>query len=70
MKISALKKSGKKGDPYYERDFLKSETKEVRLYGLDGDDVFQITGINENGVLIRTIGGHGNDDGDLRLPDS
>ncbi len=45
----------------YERKFVGSETREIRLYGLKGDDNFNLHG-SENGKLkIRIIGGNGED---------
>jgi hypothetical protein len=41
----------------YDRIFKTSETKEIILYGLGEDDVFEITGKVKNGILIRAIGG-------------
>ncbi len=45
----------------YTRTFLRSETKEIRLYGLGGDDIFNIYGKTGKGILIRVIGGDGQD---------
>jgi hypothetical protein len=45
----------------YDRIFLRSETKEVRLYGLGGDDLFEVTGEAGKGILVRIIGGPGED---------
>ncbi len=44
----------------YERLFDPSETKEVRLYGLDGDDQFEVTG-GHSPIQLRIIGGEGQD---------
>ncbi len=41
----------------YERVFLTSETKEIRLYGLESEDIFHITGDVSRGIRIRAIGG-------------
>ncbi len=43
--------------PLYSRVFKGSETKEVRLYGLEGKDVYKIEGTVEKGPIIRVIGG-------------
>lgn len=43
--------------PFYDRTFLESETKEIRLYGLNGQDVFDITGNAEKSIRVRVIGG-------------
>ena len=62
VKISALKKADEKEGPYYERLFLKKETREIRLYGLGDDDRFLINGERGNGIRIRVIGGNGGDE--------
>lgn len=46
---------------YYQRVFDPSETKEIRLYGLSGDDVVDVEGKSEKSILVRVIGGDGND---------
>ncbi len=46
-----------KGQLLFERTFKRNETKEIRLYGLGGEDVFQITGKVKKGILIRVMGG-------------
>jgi len=53
-------KDGQKADKKYERLFIGGETKEVRLFGFDGDDKFVIHGNNDK-VKIRMIGGGGAD---------
>ena len=50
-----------KGDSLYHRIFRTSETKEVLIYGLDGNDVFHFSGTADSGVRIRAIGGQGED---------
>ena len=45
----------------YHRIFDKAETKEIRLYGLDGDDQFDVSGNYDKGSKIRMIGGKGSD---------
>lgn len=45
----------------YDRTFLTSETNEIRLYGLDGDDVFAIEGKANKSITVRAIGGKGKD---------
>lgn len=47
--------------PYFDRTFYKSETKEIRLYGLDGKDVIDISGNAPTSIRIRVIGGYGQD---------
>ncbi len=45
----------------YERIFKRSETNEIRLYGLKGDDEFLITGKVNQGIKVRIIAGGGED---------
>ena len=56
------KKKGKIQERFYHRIFDKKETKEVRLWGLGGDDKFEVTGESNKGTLVRIIGGEGSDD--------
>ncbi len=44
----------------FERIFLAEETQEVRLYGLDGNDQFQLKGEGRR-IKVRIIGGEGTD---------
>lgn len=56
-------KTSKGGDvrrEIYRRTFLSGETKELRLYGLDGNDTFVFDGAAD-GVMVRCIGGTGSD---------
>lgn len=55
------KKSREKKHKVYDRTFLRSETKEIRLYGLAGSDWFELTGEVNKGIKIRIIGGDGDD---------
>ena len=48
-------------EKFYDRTFYKKETQEIRLFGLDNDDEFNITGQANNGILVRVIGGEGDD---------
>ncbi|RMG87212.1 MAG: hypothetical protein D6714_02830 [Bacteroidetes bacterium] len=45
----------------YERTFHPGETKEIRLYGLGGDDHFHLTGTGAKGILVRMVGGADDD---------
>ncbi|HUS03197.1 MAG TPA: hypothetical protein VMY77_15770, partial [Chitinophagaceae bacterium] len=49
------KEGEKKTKPFYSRVFKSGETKEIRLYGLSGNDVYRIKG--NTGIKIRIIGG-------------
>jgi len=45
----------------YQRTFLRSETNEIRLFGLNGDDIYNVSGTTKKGITVRIIGGSGND---------
>ncbi|MGH7447865.1 MAG: BamA/TamA family outer membrane protein, partial [Longimicrobiales bacterium] len=47
--------------PYYRRTFLPSETNEVRLYLGDGDDLAIVRGAPRDAIIVRVIGGKGDD---------
>ncbi len=56
------KKNGARGKRlYYERTFNPKETKELRIYGLGGDDVFDIKGDGKSKITIRVLGNSGDD---------
>ncbi|GAB3937917.1 BamA/TamA family outer membrane protein [Larkinella terrae] len=59
--VSKLKKEGETGERLYQRIFKPDETKEVRLYGMGGDDEFIVSGSSDKGILLRIIGGKGHD---------
>jgi hypothetical protein len=60
--IYPLNSSGEKeAVPYYLKIFVANETKEIRLYGLDGNDVYSAEGQANNGIKIRIIGGPATD---------
>ena len=52
--------AGEGGNGMYERVFDPKYTKEIRLYGLEGNDHFQIEG-QKSPIKIRVIGGPGQD---------
>ncbi len=45
----------------YRRTFLRGETKEIRLYGLDGNDQFVVEGAVRRGLRVVAVGGPGAD---------
>ena len=58
VNVYKLNKNGVKStDPIYSRVFKTAETKEIRLYGLSGNDVYNINGKVNSGIVIRIIGG-------------
>lgn len=62
-------KDGKADEQFYDRVFHPNETKEVVIYGLDGDDRFELLG-EKNKIRLRVIGGTDGDEvvasGELR----
>ncbi len=55
--VRKRKKDGEIEGIIYQRLFKDNETKEIRLYGLDGEDVFEIKGDFKSKTKIRIIGG-------------
>lgn len=45
----------------YRRVFLTDETDEVRIYGMEDDDIYRISGDVDESIMVRTIGGYGDD---------
>jgi len=45
-----------KGKPFYQRTFMPAETKEIRLYGLNSEDVYDIKG-ERSPINVRIISG-------------
>ncbi len=62
VKVWSLNKDGKKKDKIYDRTFKHDETREIRVYGLDGKDEFDVEGKVNKGLKVRIIGGAGKDD--------
>jgi hypothetical protein len=61
VSIVRINKNGEVKQEVFKRKFYVNETREIRLYGLDGQDVFHITGNGNNPILIRLIGGNSTD---------
>ncbi|GAB2590781.1 hypothetical protein GCM10027190_44260 [Spirosoma areae] len=59
--VVAEKGNGQLGDTLFYRLFQPNETREIRLFGLGGDDRFIERGISKRGIRIRIIGGPGQD---------
>ncbi len=57
VSVFKRKKDGEILQTLYERTFDHAITKEVRLYGLEGEDVFDLQGKARKGLRIRIIGG-------------
>lgn len=54
-------KNGEKGVVIHEKTYNKDATKEIWLYGLDDEDVFEVAGEGDNLIKLRLIGGQNND---------
>ncbi|MBB4077496.1 hypothetical protein GGR28_000097 [Lewinella aquimaris] len=54
-------KEGQPDEKFYERTFHAVETKYVSLYGMDGDDHFELTG-ERSRIKVRVIGGTDGDE--------
>jgi len=60
VSIFALDKDGiPVKQPFYARTFRSAETKEIRLYGIAGDDLFLVNDLAERSIPVRIIGGPG-----------
>ncbi|MFD2603074.1 metallophosphoesterase [Flavobacterium suzhouense] len=44
-----------------DKTYNKRETKEIWIYGLDDDDIYEVTGKPEKAISIRLLGGQNND---------
>ncbi|HEY0356644.1 MAG TPA: hypothetical protein VGC29_10590, partial [Flavisolibacter sp.] len=51
------KKGEPKDSPYYSRTFYASQTDEINIYGLKGNDIYRVEGEGNNRIIIRIIGG-------------
>jgi hypothetical protein len=60
VKVYNIKK-GEKGKLTFQRDYLKDETKEIWVYGLDDEDVFNVSGVKKDIIPVRIVGGQNND---------
>jgi len=65
IKVYNINKEGKNGRLVYSRTFSPDITKEVRLYGMAGEDVFKVEGNSGSGIKLRIIGGDGQDQFDI-----
>ncbi|MCW8850084.1 MAG: outer membrane protein assembly factor, partial [Melioribacteraceae bacterium] len=61
VSVYNVQNEGKGKDLFYSRTFLPNETDDIRLYGLDGKDIFNISGESDKSIKVRIIGGTGKD---------
>ena len=59
--VEKINKEGEFRKVLYSRTFLTEETDEIVLYALDGNDEFVFEGSADTGILIRAVGGAGQD---------
>lgn len=61
VSVYASEREGGRGKLKYQRVFLREETGEIRVYGLEGNDSFELRGEVNAGIKVRIIGGQGDD---------
>ncbi len=63
INIYKITNQGKtKENPFYSRIFYASETKEIRLYGIDAADVYEVSGNADKAIKVRLVGGPAKDE--------
>ncbi len=62
VKVFKVSKKGNVKQKIFDREFVHKETKEIRLFGLEGKDRFEFKGEAKKGHKIRIIGGEGEDE--------
>jgi hypothetical protein len=65
LEVSNIKKDSTAGRTVFHRLFKNEETKEIRIYGFAGDDVFKVTGTVPSDIKVRMVGGDGKDSFEL-----
>ena len=62
VNIYKITNKGNKNElPFYSRVFHKTETAEIRLYGIAGEDEYEVSGNVKHGISVRLIGGNDKD---------
>lgn len=54
--IHNINKEGKEGRQVYKRTFDQKTTKEIRVFGIGGDDTFSVAGKTSSDIVVRLIG--------------
>ena len=57
LAVYNIKKDGTNGRTIYKRKFNHHITKEIRLYGFAGEDIFSVTGQTKSPIIVRMVGG-------------
>lgn len=68
VSVNKIKKDGSIDHSTYKRTFYPDITKEVRLYGFDNTDKFNVTGSHPSKIKLRIVAGTGKDT--VRIADS
>lgn len=61
VNVYDVNRKEKGNELFYTRIFYPDETQDIRLYGLDGRDIFNISGDSDESIKVRIIGGTGKD---------
>lgn len=61
VKVYKVKKSGDTSDVMFDRIFKYRDTKYINLYGLNGNDIFEIDSTAKSKIKLRIVGGKGKD---------
>lgn len=61
VQMFKIDKDGERDKKLYDRRFKRDETNSIRIYGLGGEDKFNVTGSSRKSILVRIIGGDGKD---------
>ncbi|MBC7902637.1 MAG: BamA/TamA family outer membrane protein, partial [Gemmatimonadaceae bacterium] len=61
VSVSKVNKDGIPEQKTFERKFAADDTREIRLYGLSGKDSFSVAGTYGGRIIVRMIGGKGDD---------
>ncbi|QKJ30912.1 hypothetical protein HQ865_14520 [Mucilaginibacter mali] len=61
VKVNKIKKDGTLDQATYKRTFDPADTKEIRIYGMGGDDQFVVHGEASSPITVRMIGGDDED---------
>lgn len=61
VRVFRLKNNGKGNKLVYRRVFLRRQTEQITLHGLDGNDIITISGKVDQGIPINVYGGPGAD---------
>lgn len=61
LDVHNKKKDGTEGRRLWKRTFIPEDTREVRIYGIGGQDEYKVHGASQSPIKLRIIGGTGYD---------